>query len=105
MPGFAVGGAVIVAVVPFAAQPKRLVAARVADQPLGTPLKLRRTRSKNDELRCTLMGSATLPPVEGIRAAPALRLNVPRVAMRLTSSNGSWYGSGSVDVAQPKLPR
>ena len=44
------------AVVLLAVQPNRLVAASVAVQPVGTSLKLRRTRSKKVGLRFTFSG-------------------------------------------------
>ena len=97
----------IVAVVVLAVHPNRLVAASVAVQPAGTSLKLRRTRSKKLGLRLTFTGMATVPPVSGTSTAgvAALTWNEPSAAIRATSSRGSCVLSGSVEVAQPKLPR
>ena len=95
------------AVVLLAVHPNRLVSAKVADQPAGTSLKLRRTRSKKLELRLTVKGTAIVAPVSGAEYAVvgATTRNVPRAATRCTSSSGSWMLSGSVEVFQPKLPR
>ena len=106
VPGTAVLGTVIVAVVEFAVQPNRLGAPNVAVQPLGRPWMLRPTRSKKVGLRFTVTGTVTTPPASGTLGAvvAAPRLNVPRSPTRLTSSSGSWTLSGSVDVFQPRLP-
>src|SRR5688572_9930811 len=107
VPAFAVDGMLIVAVVLLAVHPNRLVAANLADQPAGTSLKLRRTRSKKLDVRLTVTGTAIVAPLSGVgnAAVGAATLKDPRDATRRTSSNGSWKLSGSVEVAQPRLPR
>ena len=78
VPGLAFRGAVSRTVPLVAVQPNRLGAGSEAVQPLGMPETLRRTRSKNVELRNTLNGTFTVPPFEEIVAVdPGETENVP----------------------------
>src|SRR5689334_8768077 len=85
VPGWTSFGAVNRTLPLSAVQPKRLGADSVAVQPAGTPESVRRTRSKNVELRMTWNGASTVPPFDGtVGEPPAASWNVPRVPMRDT---------------------
>ena len=73
-----------------AVHPKRLDVGSDAVQPLGTPETRKRTRSKKVELRNTLKGATTVPPLdETVAAVSGVSLNVPSVPIRDTLSKGS----------------
>src|SRR5262245_14502048 len=64
------------------------------------------TRSKKVALRVIVTGIwAVVPASTFFGVVVGLNANVPRAPIRDTSSSGSWYGSGSVDVFQFRLPR
>src|SRR5688500_11651786 len=107
MPDVAVDGTLIVMFVVLAVQPKRLDGPNDAAQPAGSPVTVNRTRSKKLSLRWTVTGTVTTPPLADtlMGLVAVLTVKDPSAATRATSSNGSWVLSGSVEVAQSRLPR
>src|SRR3954465_1731299 len=107
MPGAVPAATVYAMLACVAVQPMRLDGGSGAVSPSGTGVIDSRTRSKNVVLRPTVIGRT--PPsgasTLGGVAVVVLMLNVPSAQMRDTSSNGSCVESGSVEVAQLKLPR
>src|SRR5689334_22333619 len=88
-----------------AVQPIRLGDAAPV-QPVGNDVIWNCTRSKNVALRVIVTGTRPVVPASTVFGVPAgLNANVPRAPIRDTSSSGSWYGSGSVEVFQFRLPR
>src|SRR5829696_997322 len=90
-----------------AVQPITLDGTAAAVQPCGHDVTESLTRSKNVELRATLIGTVAVAPASALVTAvePALSANVPREPIFDTSSSGSWVESGSVDVFQLRFPR
>ena len=87
-------------------KPYRLAGANPAPAPDGRPDAAREIRSNEVEPRVTVTAIRAVPPPRPTTASgPAATEKSPRGPMRETSSSRSWYGSGSVAVAQPSLPR
>jgi len=106
VPGFAVRGAVTRTETVLAVHPNALEVAIAAVHPDGALSTLNLTRSKNVELREIETGTNAVPPDAGTLPVVGAEIeNVPSDPIRDTPRSGSWYGSGSVDVYQPWLPR